>query len=487
MTSLQTLTKRLKPQFTNRSMSKQIQHALAPEKMAVVGAGLVGSLWALMLAQRGHHVDVFERRPDPRKGTYKGGRSINLALSDRGWRALEKAGIAHAVREIALPITHRTMHATDGNLTRQPYGLPNAKGKFNDPQCIYSVSRALLNRLLVEESEKHQYVNYRFDHRCVEMDLESKKLTLEKADGKQHMQTFDRIFGTDGAFSRVRDRLMRTDRFDFAQRYLTHGYKEIEMRPSANGEFKMEADALHIWPRGEFMLMGLPNPDGTFTCTVFAPYDGPNGLNGLDSDDAVMTYFSTHFSDVIPLIPDFTKQWLANPTSSLVMTQCYPWHHGDSICLMGDASHAIVPFYGQGMNSGMEDCSVLSELLDAMNSPQDWANTMQQYTALRKPSGDAILELALRNYIEMRDKTGDPSFLLRKKIEAKLAAKFPGRWLPLYSQVTFSHTPYEQALKAGKRQDRIMEKVLAQEGIEDDWDRPETFESILNAWESDSA
>lgn len=467
-------------------MTTETQHSLAPEKMAVVGAGLVGSLWALMLAQRGHHVHVFERRSDPRKGTYKGGRSINLALSDRGWRALEKAGIADAVREIALPITHRTMHSTNDSLTHQPYGLPNAVGKFDDPQCIYSVSRALLNRLLVQESEKHSRVVYQFDRKCTDLDLDTTSLTLEDEKGAKHTEAFDRIFGTDGAFSAVRDRLTRTDRFDFSQRYLTHGYKEIEMRPTADGQFKMEADALHIWPRGEFMLMGLPNPDGTFTCTVFAPYDGPNGLNGLDTEDAVTAYFSIHFPDVIPLIPDFAAQWLANPTSSLVMTQCYPWHHGDAICLMGDAAHAIVPFYGQGMNSGMEDCSVLSELLDSMDSPQDWAKTMQHYTELRKPSGDAILELALRNYIEMRDKTGDPAFLLRKKIEAKLATNYPGRWLPLYSQVTFSHTPYEEALEAGQRQDRIMEKILSQEGIEANWDRPETFESILDAWESQS-
>lgn len=468
-------------------MSAQINHALPPEKMAVVGAGLVGSLWALMLAQRGHHVDVFERRPDPRAGAYKGGRSINLALSDRGWRALEKAGIADEVRKIALPITHRTMHATDGTLTRQPYGLPDAQGKFDDPQCIYSVSRALLNRLLVEESEKHAQVQYRFDHKCTDIDLQASTLSIEDGQGQSQALPYDRIFGTDGAFSAVRDRLMRADRFDFAQRYLTHGYKEIEMRPTSDGAFKMEADALHIWPRGEFMLMGLPNPDGTFTCTVFAPYDGPNGLNQLDTPEAVHAYFTAHFPDVIPLIPDFAEQWLANPTSSLVMTQCYPWHHGDAICLMGDAAHAIVPFYGQGMNSGMEDCSVLSELLDAMESPSDWDATMKRYTELRKPSGDAILELALRNYIEMRDKTGDPSFLLRKKIEAKLATDYPGRWLPLYSQVTFSHTPYEEALQAGKRQDQIMEGILAQEGIATNWDRPEVFESILHAWESTGA
>ena len=260
------------------------------EHMVVVGAGLVGSLWALMLAQRGHRVDVYERRPDPRTGSVKGGRSINLALSDRGWRALEKAGIAQKVREIALPIEGRLMHAQDGALTFQRYGLPEATGLHGDPQCIYSVSRANLNRLLVEAAEAHAGVAFHFGHKCADVDLSKNVLELESPEGNSVLVQYDRLFGTDGAFSAVRNRLTRADRFDFEQRYLEHGYKEVAMRPDALGAFKMQKDALHIWPRGEFMLMALPNPDGTFTCHLVCalcrsqwvgPTPRPRGRLGL--------------------------------------------------------------------------------------------------------------------------------------------------------------------------------------------------------------
>lgn len=419
-------------------------------KLAIVGAGLVGSLWARMLGNRGHEVVVYERRPDPRRGALQGGRSINLALSDRGWKALETAGVAEMVREIALPIRGRRMHAVDGTRTFQPYGL--------EGQCIYSVSRAGLNRILVEAAESLPNVGFAFDHRCHGYTVQGDGvlLDMETTENRHNIQV-DRVFGTDGAFSAIRGQMMRNDRFDFEQKYLPHGYKEVPMLPGANGEFQMEEDGLHIWPRGNFMLMALPNPDRTFTCTLFGPYDGPNGLNHLTSDEAVETFFQTHFPDVVPLLPNLIQDWNAHPVSSLVMTKCFPWNDGERVALMGDAAHAIVPFYGQGMNSGMEDCTVLDGLMD---SETDWQARLETYTAVRKPAGDAILELALQNYIEMRDLTGNPDFLQQKQLEARLQHKHPDQWLPLYAQVTFSHIPYQEALAKGKSQQRAMESVM---------------------------
>ena len=451
------------------------------ERMAVVGAGLVGSLWALMLAQRGHVVEVFERRPDPRKGAVPGGRSINLALSERGWRALERAGMAEQVREIALPIVGRLMHSIEGVETFQPYGLPGAPGRWGDPQCIYSVSRARLNRLLVEAAEAQGGVKVHFGHACdgLKWDANGAQVTFREPGGDRVEGAFDRVFGTDGAFSAVRERMQRTDRFDFSQQYLEHGYRELEMSPAEDGGFRMRADALHIWPRGGFMLMALPNPDGTFTCTLFAPFAGAQGLDALQDPAVAHRFFAEQFPDVLPHFPDFESEWARHPTSSLVMVQCHPWHRGDRVVLMGDAAHAIVPFYGQGMNCGFEDCTVLSQLIDEAGKSPDWGGLLEQYTALRKPAGDAILDLALRNYVEMRDRTGDARFLLQKRIESLLATRHPGEWVPLYTQVTFSHTPYHEALAAGKRQDAIMAEVMDRPDIGTVWQNPEVTDAAL--------
>lgn len=447
------------------------------DKVAVVGAGLVGSLFARMLANRGHEVTVIERRPDPRVGPLQGGRSINLALSDRGWKALEIGGVAERVREIALPIRGRRMHAVDGTKTFQPYGL--------EGQCIYSVSRAGLNRILVEEAESLDNVNFLWGHRCEGYKSDESGVTIGFDHQGQNVEfRADRVFGTDGAFSAIRGQMMRNDRFDFEQRYLPHGYKEVPMLPGADGDFQMEADGLHIWPRGNFMLMALPNPDKTFTCTLFGPFEGANGLNELDSDDKVLAFFNKHFPDVVPLLPNLLEDWNAHPVSSLVMTKCHPWNDEGRVALMGDAAHAIVPFYGQGMNSGMEDCTVLNEL---MGQGLDWDTMLARYTELRKPAGDAILDLALQNYIEMRDLTGDPIFLKQKALERRLQQAHPDQWLPLYSQVTFSHIPYQNALAEGKRQQRVMKQILEESEAWNDFHDDAWMARALELLEQESA
>jgi len=447
--------------------------------MAVVGAGLVGSLTALLLANRGHHVDVYERREDPRKVGDAAGRSINLALSDRGWRALEKAGAMEVVRAIAMPVKARCMHARDGQLTYQPYGLPG-KGRFGHDQCIYSVARGPLNRILLEAAEATGRVEVHFAHHLSDFSLSTGGVELD-FEGRDRI-FHDRIFGTDGAFSAVRQRMLKTDRFDFSQTYLEHGYKEIAMPPDAQGDFAIDPEALHIWPRGHFMLMALPNPDRTFTCTLFAPFDGPDGFSHIPGAKAARAYFNAHFPDVLDHVPDFDRDWESNPTSSLITTRCNPWHLEGRVLLMGDAAHAIVPFYGQGMNSGFEDARVLADLLDAHGGNpigNAWESLLSEFTVLRKANGDAIGDLALRNFVEMRDRTGDPRFLLQKRIEQRLANRHPDRWVPLYSMVTFSHLPYSEALDLGHIQDGIMAEVMDRADINSVWDGEEVERHAL--------
>ncbi|MEK9830799.1 MAG: kynurenine 3-monooxygenase, partial [Schleiferiaceae bacterium] len=285
------------------------------------------------------------------------------------------------------------------------------------------------------------------------------------------------VFATDGAFSKVRAQFQRRDRFNYQQEYIDHGYKELHIPPGANGSHQIEREALHIWPRGKHMLIALPNPDGSFTCTLFFPMEGPLSFDALQTAEEAETFFAETFGDALALMPDFQDQWRQNPVSSLVIIRCSPWNVGGKTVLFGDASHAIVPFYGQGMNSGFEDCRVFDELLDAHND--DFEAAFPVFSTQRKPHADAIAELAMRNFVEMRDLTAQPEFLLQKKIEAAFSAQYPGRWMPLYSQVTFSHIPYADALAAGKRQEAIMQTIMARPGIEETWNSQEVMDAML--------
>jgi kynurenine 3-monooxygenase len=441
------------------------------EKIAVIGAGLVGSLQAIYLAKKGFKVEVYERRSDMRKAKVSAGKSINLALSDRGWKALEGTGIADEIKKVAIPMYGRRMHLLDGTLTYQPYG--------KEEQAIYSVSRGGLNQKLIEVADEFENIDFFFNQRCLDINLGSNTVYFQNEENSQQQSfSFDRVFATDGAFSAIRQRMMKQDRFNYQQYYIPHGYKELSILPNPDGSHKMEKNALHIWPRGEFMLIALPNLDGSFTCTLFFPFEGKDSFESIKNEADLLEFFNRVFPDVPPLMPNLAEDYFSNPTSSLVIVRCEPWNHEDKVMLMGDSAHAIVPFYGQGMNCGFEDCSVFNEFFDAYAG--DWKKTFSNFAKTRKPDGDAIADLALRNFIEMRDLTADPKFLLQKKIEGWFSEKHPDKWIPLYSQVTFSHIPYSQALKNGKRQDEIMEQVMNMPNIENIWNSPEVEQKILS-------
>jgi kynurenine 3-monooxygenase len=414
-----------------------------------------------MLAQRGHSVQVYEGRPDPRRAGYTGGRSINLALSERGWLALERAGMAAPVRELAIAMHGRMMHAPDGTLTFQPYGQAG--------QAIYSVSRGLLNQALTHAAEQAG-ASFYFGHRCRRVDLEAHTISLQTTNHQtKELAYLGPLFGADGAFSALRQALQRTDRFNYSQQYIDYGYKELTIPPGANGQHQLEKHALHIWPRHNYMLIALPNPDGSFTCTLFFPFEGETSFASLTTPAQVQAFFAAQFADAQALMPDLVEEFFANPTGSLHTVRCGPWVRGQA-ALIGDAAHAIVPFFGQGMNCGFEDCRILTELLD--QQPSDWPAVLAAYQQQRPPHADAIGELALANFLEMRDLVADPRFLLRKKIEAQLHARFPQHWVPLYTMVTFSHLPYAEALRLGQRQEAIMRAVMQDPTLTaDNWEQ----------------
>jgi len=436
------------------------------QHIAIAGAGLVGSLLSIYLAKRGFKVSVFERRPDMRKQTLDRGRSINLALSNRGLRALDEVGLTPEIKKAAIPMHGRTMHDRQGKLTYQPYG--------KEGQFINSISRSNLNIVLMDKAESLG-VEFSFEQRIASVDFDKTELMLQNQ-GSRIQKSFDAIIGADGAFSAVRGSMQITDRFDYSQDYIAHGYKELHIPASTKGDFQLEKNSLHIWPRESFMLIALPNPDGSFTCTLFFPFEGKSSFNSLKTANDVEKFLTETFPDAHALMSDPCKDFMSVPASSLVTVKCLPWVKNKTL-VIGDAAHAIVPFYGQGMNAGFEDCRILNQLLDQTS---DWSALFDRFQKSRKPNTDAIAQLALDNFIEMRDLVADAKFLLRKKIEARLNQLFPDKWIPLYTMVTFrDDITYADALSTGQKQKQIMDEVMQRVNIETTWEQLD-FESIVN-------
>ncbi len=439
--------------------------------ITIIGAGLVGSLLSIYLAKRGHKVSIYERRGDMRLEKMSAGRSINLALSDRGLLALDKVGLSEEIKQIAIPMHGRQIHNLDGSTAFQPYG--------KEGQYINSVSRATLNMKLMDLAEQHG-VEIHFNHKCISIDWKKKQITFELSNSELRTQNSELIFGSDGDFSAARlQHQLQHDKFDYQQYYIDCGYKELTIPPTVSGDFAMEINALHIWPRKDYMLIALPNLDKSFTCTLFFPFEGEASFSKLTTEEKVKEFFSTTFPDAVPLMPDYVNEFFNNPASSLVTVKCFPWIRDDKFALIGDAAHAIVPFFGQGMNCGFEDCRILDELIES--NGDDWTTILQQYQTLRKPDGDAIADLAVNNFTEMRERTASPKFLLQKKIEARLHDKYPDKWIPAYSQVTFSpHIRYSEALQRGQKQEVIMQEVMDLPGIEQIWETGEIEHWIIS-------
>jgi kynurenine 3-monooxygenase len=421
-------------------------------KFVLIGSGLAGGLLAAYFGRRGYEVDLYERRSDPRAGNFVGGRSINLALSTRGIHALEQLGIADEVLQHAIPMRGRMIHDKSGDLHFSPYD--------RDPnKYINSIGRAALNTTVIEAAQRYPNVRVHFNHRCTEVDLDEAVAHLETENGPLTAQG-DAVIGVDGAFSAVRQSMQkRLDGFDYDESYLPHGYKELTIPPGPDGGWRMEKEALHIWPRKSFMMIALPNPDGSFTCTLFWEFEGPRSFATAKTDDDVRRFFDEEFPDAVPLMPALLEDFRENPTGSLVTIRCAPWHYKDKVALVGDAAHAVVPFYGQGMNAAFEDCVVLDECLAEFADNRERA--FAEYFSRRKENADALADLAVHNFIEMRDKTASKTFRAKKKLDHLLEGLLPGLYLPLYTMVTFTRIPYAETAKRARRQDRIVYSIFA--------------------------
>lgn len=445
--------------------------------VSILGSGLIGSLLGIFFRQNGLEVSIYEKRNDSRKYVTPGaGRSINMALSHRGWKAIDKVGLREKVEPMTIPMYGRRIHDEHGNTVLMPYGIDN--------QAIYSISRQKFNELLMDEAEAAG-AKFFFEHQCEDIDVQSHVIRFSLPGNRTKMEQAGVIVGADGAYSTLRGAIQRQTRFNFKQEYISHGYKELTIPPTPKGEFAMDPNALHIWPRGRFMLIALPNLDKSFTCTLFLPFEGSKVCFDKITDERdVVSLFRNYFDDAHQLMPDLVTEYLQNPVSSLINVECYPWTVNNNL-LIGDACHAMVPFFGQGMNCGFEDCYILNNLIEKYGTTS-WELIFEKFQKIRKPDTDAISQMAMDNFTEMRDSVSDPKFIIRKKIEAKLHKLYPEEWIPLYSMVTFTDMKYSDAFAQGKLQESIMDKVMEDPLITQNWQSLD-YEKIMEKVETSKA
>jgi kynurenine 3-monooxygenase len=431
-----------------------MKHFTTDRRVVVAGAGLVGALASLFFARRGLRVLLCEQRADPRKRSWQGGRSINLAISTRGLNALERVGLREKALEQCIRMPGREIHAVSGERVFQLYGT-------EAHHCIHSISRGSINEILLEALSKESKVEVQFETRVEKWSPEG--WVFFGPSGSFTVPKEEYLIATDGGGSIARKQMIAYSQSQATEEFLDYGYKELTIPAGAGAEWQLKKEALHIWPRGKFMTIALPNLDGSFTVTLFLPYEGETSFARLTSSEAVTRFFSAYFPDVVSLIPDLLSQFEANPTGHMATVRSGPWHSQSmGALLLGDAAHAIVPFFGQGMNCGFEDVSYLDGILASGN--KDWISISEQLFELRKPNADAIATMALENFIEMRDLVGDKYFLMQKEVEKRLEREFPGLYQSRYEMVSFSRIPYSVAWRAGEKQKQLLSKLC--QGVE---------------------
>ena len=418
----------------------------------MIGAGLAGPLLATYLAQQGYSVEIFERRPDMRKESISAGRSINLALSARGNHALKEVGLYDKIKPNTIPMKGRMIHDLNGNTHLQPYGQ-------KENEVIFSVSRAQLNMELMTLAEETGNVTIRFNHQLLSADLEQNKLLFQLSDSLEEIELpFNRVIGCDGSASILRKSIVEKADTQYVKKPLGHGYKELTIPPLKSGKFRIEPNALHIWPRGNHMLIALPNNDCSFTCTLFFPMTGATSFETVKTEKDILDLFQSQFHDAIKLIPNLVEDFQKNSTGDLASVYCKPWHLGDKALLIGDAAHAVVPFFGQGMNASFQDCSTLAKLMG--QNKNDWKTIFNTFSSVQVENGHAIADMAIENYLEMRDHVNDTEYKKRRNVELKLERMFPGQFIPRYSMVSFHQIPYAEVYQRGEKQFKIIGDVL---------------------------